>query len=84
MKKSRLGLQLIENERVEDDRILKSVSIVKSALLIYQAWAWKEQGRWQEALAKLQAAVKLESDRGLTYGIMAEVFRKIWGKKQKL
>ncbi|NJK74334.1 MAG: tetratricopeptide repeat protein [Microcoleus sp. SU_5_6] len=84
VEKSRLGLQLIENERVEDDRILKSVSIVKSALLIYQAWAWKEQGRWQEALAKLQAAVKLESDRGLTYGIMAEVLENLGKKAEAL
>ncbi|MEG4805318.1 tetratricopeptide repeat protein [Microcoleus sp. ARI1-B5] len=61
------GLKLVEKEKVEDDRI------VEAALLIYQAWAWKEQGRFEEALEKLQESVKLDSDRGLTYGIMAEV-----------
>lgn len=61
------GLQLIENEKVEDDKI------VKAALLTYLAWDWKEKGRLEEALEKLQAALKLQSDRGLTYGIMAEV-----------
>lgn len=61
------GLKLIEKEKVEDDKI------VKAALLTYLAWDWKEKGRFEEALEKLQAAVKLQSDRGLTYGIMAEV-----------
>lgn len=61
------GLKLIEKEKVEDDKI------VKAALLTYLAWDWKEKGRLEEALEKLQAALKLESDRGLTYGIMAEV-----------
>lgn len=61
------GLKLIEKEKVEDDKI------VKAALLTYWAWDWKEQGRFEEALEKLQAAVELQKDRGLTYGIMAEV-----------
>jgi tetratricopeptide (TPR) repeat protein len=74
VEKSCDGLQLIETEKVEDDKI------VKAALLTYLGWAWKEQGRWKEALEKLQAAVKLQSDRGLTYGIMAEVLENL-GKK---
>lgn len=57
----------METEKVEDDKI------VKAGLLTYLAWAWKEQGRYEEALAKLQDAVKLDSIRGLTYGIIAEV-----------
>lgn len=61
------GLKLVETEKVKHDKI------VKAALLTYLAWAWKEQGRYEEALEKLQEAVKLQSDRGLTYGIMAEV-----------
>lgn len=67
IEKIRRGLKLVDKEKVEDDRI------VEAALLIYQAWAWKEQGRYEEALEKLQESVKLDSDRGLTYGIMAEV-----------
>jgi len=62
-----LGLKLVETEKVEDDKI------VKAALLTYFAWAWKEQGCYEEALDKLQQALKLQSDRGLTYGIMAQV-----------
>lgn len=84
VEKSCQGLKLIENEKVEDDRIVKSISIVKSALLTYLAWAWKEQGRSKEALGKLQAAVKLESDRGLTYGIMAEVLENLGKKAEAL
>ncbi|MEG4428292.1 MULTISPECIES: tetratricopeptide repeat protein [unclassified Microcoleus] len=61
------GLKLVETEKVEHDKI------VKAGLLTYLAWAWKEQGRYEEALAKLQEAVKLDSVRGLTYGIMAQV-----------
>ncbi|MEG4915305.1 tetratricopeptide repeat protein [Microcoleus sp. B7-D4] len=61
------GLKLVEKEKVEDDKI------VKAALFIYLALAWKQQGRFEEALERLQQAVKLDSDRGLTYGIMAEV-----------
>jgi len=61
------GLKLVETEKVEDDKI------VKAGLLTYLAWAWKEQGRYEEALVKLQEAVKLDSVRGLTYGIMAQV-----------
>ncbi|MEG4574412.1 hypothetical protein QUA56_17215 [Microcoleus sp. N3A4] len=61
------GLKLVETEKVEDDKI------VKAALLTYFAWAWKEQGCYEEALDKLQEAVKLQRDRGLTYGIMAQV-----------
>ena len=61
------GLKLVETEKVEDDKI------VKAGLLTYLAWAWKEQGRYEEALVKLQDAVKLDSIRGLTYGIIAEV-----------
>jgi tetratricopeptide (TPR) repeat protein len=61
------GLKLVETEKVEDDKI------VKAALLTYLAWAWKEQGCYEEALEKLQEAVKIQSDRGLTYGIMAQV-----------
>ncbi|MCU0546542.1 MAG: tetratricopeptide repeat protein [Oscillatoriaceae cyanobacterium Prado104] len=82
IERSHVGLNLIENEKeqVEDDRIAESIARVKSSLLIYLAWAWKEQGRWKEALGKLQEAVKLESDRGLTYGIMAEVLENL-GKK---
>ncbi|MGB7713107.1 MAG: hypothetical protein WBL95_26825 [Microcoleus sp.] len=62
-----LGLKLVETEKVKDDKI------VKAGLLTYLAWAWKEQGRYEEALVKLQEAVKLDSVRGLTYGIMAQV-----------
>jgi tetratricopeptide (TPR) repeat protein len=61
------GLKLVEKEKVKDDKI------VEAALLTYFALAWKEQGRYEEALEKLQESVKLDSDRGLTYGIMAEV-----------
>ena len=61
------GLKLVKKEKVKDDKI------VEAALFTYLAWAWKEQGRFEEALEKLQEAVKLDSDRGLSYGIMAEV-----------
>ncbi len=61
------GLNLVETEKVKHDKI------VKAALLTYLAWAWKEQGRFEEALDKLQESVKLDNDRGLSYGIMAEV-----------
>ena len=67
VEKIRRGLKLVDKDKVENDRI------VEAALLIYQAWAWKEQGRFEEALERLQEAVKLDSDRGLIYGIMAEV-----------
>jgi len=67
VEKIRHGLKLVETEKVEDDKI------VKAALFIYLAWAWKEQERFEEALERLQEAVKLDSDRGLIYGIMAEV-----------
>ncbi|HAT12607.1 MAG TPA: hypothetical protein DCS91_02465 [Microcoleaceae bacterium UBA11344] len=63
-----LGLKLVEKEKVEDDKI------VKAGLLTYLAWAWKEQGCYEEALDNLQQAMKLQSDRGLTYGIMAQVY----------
>ncbi|MEG3924011.1 tetratricopeptide repeat protein [Microcoleus sp. D3_18a_C4] len=62
-----LGLKLVKTEKVENNKI------VKAGLLTYLAWAWKEQGCYEEALDKLQEAVKLQSDRGLTYGIMAQV-----------
>lgn len=84
VEKSCQGLKPIENEKVEDDKIVNSVSIVKSALLTYLAWAWKEQERSKEALGKLQAAVKLEGDRGLTYGIMAEVLENLGKKAEAL
>jgi|GEM_PF-1309138 Flp pilus assembly protein TadD len=61
------GLKLVKKEKVKDDKI------VEAALFTYLAWAWKEQGRFEEALERLQEAVKLDSDRGLIYGIMAEV-----------
>ncbi|MEG5000883.1 tetratricopeptide repeat protein [Microcoleus sp. B4-D4] len=61
------GLKLVKKEKVEHDKI------VEAALFTYLAWAWKEQGRFEEALEKLQESVKLDSDRGLSYGIMAEV-----------
>lgn len=62
-----IGLKLVETEKIEDDQI------VKAGLLTYLAWAWKEQGCYEEALDNLQQAIKLRSDRGLTYGIMAQV-----------
>lgn len=61
------GLKLVKKEKVKDDKI------VEAALFTYLAWAWKEQGRFEEALEKLQESVKLDNDRGLSYGIMAEV-----------
>lgn len=61
------GLKLVETEKVKDDKI------VKAALFVYLALAWKEQGRFEEALKTLQESVKLDSARGLTYGIMAQV-----------
>lgn len=66
-----LGLKLVETEKVKHDKI------VKAGLLTYLAWAWKEQGCYEEALDNLQQAMKLESDRGLTYGIMAEVYENL-------
>jgi Tfp pilus assembly protein PilF len=66
-----LGLKLVETEKVKHDKI------VKAALLTYLAWAWKEQGCYEEALDNLQEALKLRSDRGLTYGIMAEVYENL-------
>ncbi|MEZ2321479.1 MAG: tetratricopeptide repeat protein [Microcoleus sp.] len=66
-----LGLKLVETEKVKHDKI------VKAGLLTYLAWAWKEQGCYEEALSNLQQAMKLQSDRGLTYGIMAEVYENL-------
>lgn len=65
------GLKLVQIEKVEHDKI------VKAGLLTYLAWAWKEQGRYEEALVKLQEAIQLDSVRGLTYGIMAQVQEKL-------
>ncbi|MEG3858434.1 tetratricopeptide repeat protein [Microcoleus sp. herbarium12] len=66
-----LGLKLVKAEKVENDKI------VKAGLLTYLGWAWKEQGCYEEALDNLQEAIKLRSDRGLTYGIMAQVYENL-------
>ena len=66
-----LGLKLVETEKIENNKR------VKAGLLTYLAWAWKEQGCYEEALDNLQQAIKLRSDRGLTYGIMAQVYENL-------
>jgi hypothetical protein len=53
-----LGLKLVETEKVKHDKI------VKAALLTYLAWAWKEQGCYEEALDNLQEALKTTERSG--------------------
>ena len=65
------GLGLVQIETIETDKI------VKAALLTYLAWAWIERGRDEEALEKLQEAIKLESDRALTHALMAQALENI-------
>lgn len=67
----RRGLELVEEDTVETDKI------VKAALLTYLAWAWTEQGRDEEAIEKLQAAIELEENRALTHALMARALENL-------
>lgn len=60
------GLAFVREDIVETDKI------VKAALLTYLAWAWIDRGRNEEGLEKLQEALELQSDRALTYALMAQ------------
>jgi len=72
------GLKLVKEEKVEDDKI------VKAALFTYLAWAWMKQGRNEEALEKLQEAIKLESDRASARCLMAQVLDNLGSNREVL
>lgn len=72
------GLKLVKEEKVKDD------NIVKAALFTYLAWAWMKQGRNEEALEKLQEAIKLESDRASARCLMAQVLDNLGSDREVL
>lgn len=72
------GLKLVKEEKVEDD------NIVKAALFTYLAWAWMKQGRNEEALEKLEEAIKLDSDRASARCLMAQVLDNLGSDREVL